>query len=121
MNLFLIDTHTQNYNIATYNQNRPFCSPIWAILLFNLGDFANQFRPNCRTKETQFNPNRSLLSLTDLVRLPGRCADVSSKTWRATARCNDNADVCNRTKAVGKQAGNSKSKQIRSDERLGSI
>ena len=66
-----------------------------------------------------FNPNQPLESLSDFVGLLGRCADVSSKAYRATARCNGCKDVGKLTKAVREQASNNKSKQMRSNDPLG--
>lgn len=65
-----------------------------------------------------FNPNQPLESLSDFVGLLGRCADVSSKAYRATARCNGCTDVGKRTKAVREQASNNKSKQMHSNDPL---
>ena len=66
-----------------------------------------------------FNPNQPLESLSDFVGLLGRCADVSSKAYRATARCNGCTDVGKRTKALREHANNKKSKQMHSNDPLG--
>ena len=65
---------------------------------------------------SHFNPNRALKPSTDFVRLLRRCTAVSSKEQWIMSRCNCQEDVGKRTKAVGKHAGNSKSKQMRSNE-----
>lgn len=65
-----------------------------------------------------FNPNQPLESLSDFVGLLGRCADISSKAYRATARCNGCTDVGKLTKAVREQASNNKSKQMHSNDPL---